>query len=242
MSALNPPGAISMNRLFRSLLTLVLLSSAAVAFAQRQGNTGTSALGGANALGGSSLGGSALGNAASSAIGGGTSIGGGAAQSGTTGFAGPQLNDASGALGQTINNGFIGRSDNTGRLIGSQNAGQQSTGVQQNFGALGNRGGGANSGGTVVQRPIRPQHRVSFKFPSRPAAEVQAAVSRQLASGPVSGFESVNLQINGDGIATLQGTVADEDQRKLVEAFVRLEPGVRSIVNDLSVASAAENP
>ena len=52
----------------------------------------------------------------------------------------------------------------------------------------------------------------------------------------------MNLQINGDGIATLQGTVADEDQRKLVEAFVRLEPGVRSIVNDLSVASAAENP
>ncbi|MCA9080559.1 MAG: BON domain-containing protein, partial [Planctomycetaceae bacterium] len=42
-------------------------------------------------------------------------------------------------------------------------------------------------------------------------------------------------EVNAEGQATLRGQVADEDQRKLAAAYVRLEPGVRSVVNELSV-------
>lgn len=44
-----------------------------------------------------------------------------------------------------------------------------------------------------------------------------------------------------DHVATLQGEVPSEHDRRLVEAYVMLEPGIRTVVNRLTVNPSAQN-
>jgi hypothetical protein len=78
-------------------------------------------------------------------------------------------------------------------------------------------GGTANSGGAA-----------------NPTGSVSAAVTANPGNSPNSAGVSVTL--NDQGVATLRGTVGSDHASRLAAAMARLEPGVRSVDNQLSVA------
>ncbi|MEZ5940905.1 MAG: BON domain-containing protein [Planctomycetaceae bacterium] len=220
---------------FQGFLALAFAFTTSVTFAQAIGNTGGQT--GNSAIGGSS--------AASAVGGGGGSNVGGAGLGGNTGAVqGPQFNSGDGSLGDQVGqNGFIGRNDNTDRFIGSQMAGQGTGAVQRNnYGSLGGRRStGGNQSLNVSQILIRPRIRVSFDVPLVPVQQVEQRVSKQLVKLPVPNVEGVQVQLDERGTAFLSGKVATEHEKKLVEAFVRLEPGVWGIENQIEIVPAAEN-
>lgn len=181
---------------------------------------------------------------------------------GNAGFGGNNQFGAGNAGGQQ---GFIGRSNTQGAMIGNRQAGQQGQGGRNQFGNQGqfgrnnqnqfNRGGqnrnfmqqqqgmldgGQGMQGQQQQRSIRPQLKVAFdvgvpdlQATSRRGADVQARferISRRAA------LEGVTISVDGSTV-TLRGQVASEDARKLAGMLVALEPGVRSVKNELTVGA-----
>jgi osmotically-inducible protein OsmY len=156
----------------------------------------------------------------------------------------------------TARQGLVGRADTAGRLVGSANAGQQNFGTGSNalgqqfgtrsrglnrqsnlFGgmgddAFGGSGNGTNANGYRV--PI-PQQKVAFEYRERPAPEVSQRISTQLDKvSQRLAIRGIALSVD-EGTVTLRGSVKSEGDRRLAEQLVRLEPGVRQVVNELAV-------
>lgn len=112
---------------------------------------------------------------------------------------------------------------------------------------------------------IRPRHRIAFDYTAQQTQTVAATLQTRLSpfasnpnglttpvgpggtaaavSTPVSGnpdgagnAAGVSVTLNEQGVATLTGTVATEHAAKLAAAIARLERGVRSVDNQLTVA------
>ena len=84
---------------------------------------------------------------------------------------------------------------------------------------------------------IRVRLRSDVQVPAQPPRAVQSRVQRQvLLNSPIQ------RRINGmavsvlDGVATLTGTANSEQDRRMAELVLRLEPGVRQINNQIVVA------
>jgi hypothetical protein len=74
--------------------------------------------------------------------------------------------------------------------------------------------------------------------PPETPVEVRADLQNMLArSGQLDSRDAVRILMDGQAVV-LQGEVADEDERRLVENMVLLTPGVGAIRNEL----AARNP
>ncbi|HEX6987254.1 MAG TPA: BON domain-containing protein, partial [Planctomycetaceae bacterium] len=89
--------------------------------------------------------------------------------------------------------------------------------------------------------PMRPTQRIAFDFtPATPAAAVERVTSR--FDGIVSRrpeLSGVTFATDDSGRVVLRGTVPSDDARQLAAALVRLEPGVREVVNELTVGGGA---
>jgi len=156
--------------------------------------------------------------------------------------------------------GFVGQNFGTGNFVGQANAangqgqglnqrgnqnnqrGGVNRAVQQqlNGGGFGgqNNFGGQNGGGASQQIVIRPQQRIAFDFP-KPAADQIIGNTRTRFSKLASrqpALAGVGIAMNAEGVAVLTGSVVSEDQRRLAEQLVRLEPGVRNVENNLTTA------
>lgn len=108
---------------------------------------------------------------------------------------------------------------------------QRSNNVQRNP-------SGATGGGT--SRPaLRPRYAVGFDYRVQPVAAAHTNVTTSItaASRQVPQLAGVQVEMSTDGVVTLSGDVASEDERELAAALSRLEPGVDSVVNDLSVTA-----
>lgn len=162
------------------------------------------------------------------------------------------VNQPRGLLGSsTTQNGMLGAAqqgatqggmnrNGQGMNQGNRNQGNRN----QNRGA--NRGNnqqqqqfanqGSNQRGNGSQRTIRPQLRVAFDSP-RPKSEmtVKKLNTRFDGLSKKEGLSGVSVAVN-DGKVTLRGQVNSEESRKLAGMLVALEPGVRSVQNDLTVA------
>ncbi|MEZ6072286.1 MAG: BON domain-containing protein [Pirellulales bacterium] len=163
------------------------------------------------------------------------------------GTAGGQFGSATGPTGGNI----VGRDDSTGRFVGDQRVNQLGQGgntgrTNRNFAnrSRDNRNANARNGqlndansGQRNRAAIRPRQRVAFSYTPPTAQSVGAQIGEQLRGislqyGELSG---VDVVVDAEGVATLTGTVAEPEQRRLAELIVRLEPGVRSVRNDLFV-------
>lgn len=176
---------------------------------------------------------------------GGGNVGAGAGmQTGQTGQAGTQQS-------------FVGRRNNAGRFVGDQRVGQQTTagsayeqgatGRSRNFGnrAFGNRGmtrngnqrGGRSGQGSESEIVVRPRYRVAFSHPEPAARSVQSSLQAQFerTSSRASGLQGVEIRVGSEGVAVLQGTVDSEADRRLAAMIARMEPGIRSVRNELTV-------
>lgn len=167
------------------------------------------------------------------------------AATGGTSLEGPQFNLGDGSLGAELGQGFVGAGDGS-TFIGNRLAGQGQAGnFASQFGALG-QGGGRPTGGQVngnlgrePTRAMAVQTRLSFDFPQPAVTEVQRSLTKTLASIPEIArvSEKVKITVNEGGEVVLSGVLPDLDEGRLLEAMIRLEPGVRSVRNELTAAS-----
>lgn len=175
-------------------------------------------------------GGGSSGNAAGGAMGGGQSS-----------LTQSSLNTGDGSLGATVGtSGFVGRGDTAGRFVGSQNASrQQVVGGAQQFSALQNRNNqNANTNSTPPRQLLRPQVQLGFESPLVMAPPVAETVYARIADLPAIGSRvaGVNMQLDPSGVMVLSGTVASENDRRMLEILTSMEPGVRSVRNEVQVA------
>ena len=156
------------------------------------------------------------------------------AQSGD--FVGVTVEDARAAAiatGAAREGGTDGRGQ-TGRSPFSQFGSRQLNRALQSFGS------GYRGGRTTNQ--VRARIRLGFKVPPpKPAqlAQLGSTLEQRLEkSSWVDTRSPMDVSIE-KGIATLQGVVATESDRRLAERLARLEPGIRQIDNQLTVAAPA---
>jgi hypothetical protein len=245
-----------------------LLLAGAPAFAQTNsaggvfGGSGSSgsSFGGGLSSGGGALGGGALGGGAlgGSALGGGSSFGnnafGGTTTRQSTSSSVPGRYGASAGIGATS---FLGayyinplaQGLPTGSTTGS-------TTSQANFGtalfsltptnqtSTSSRTTAAPNGyyGAPIGVRRLPAYATTLKIKNMPPPESPVQVRDDLRnmlaqSGQLDSRDAVRVLMDGPAVV-LQGVVADNDERRLVENMVRLTPGVNAIRNEL----AARNP
>ena len=149
--------------------------------------------------------------------------GSGGGTGGTGGF--PQ------ATGNTIN----ARSGNAAITTGGRTQqGGQAGGQQGGFGNT------ANQSGIVIPLPrqIAYTATLSFKAPvatmPQVATDLRATIDR---STMLANPRGVGLAMDGN-VVVLSGSVASDDEVRLVEGMVRLTPGVRDVRNELKVGPA----
>lgn len=163
---------------------------------------------------------------------------GGASPFGATAFGGNAFG-TSGGIGGFGSSGLGGIGSLGGGFGGGLGGG--GLGGVGSLGGLGSRTRGATgTGANANQRKVRAVVRPDFSNVPDAGAEAPeplAAFEGRMSRLPVGKrMQSVTASIQ-DGQVTLTGTVATESDKKLAERLMMLEPGVRSVKNQLMVGS-----
>jgi hypothetical protein len=218
------------------------------------GLTGTGATGGFGASSfGSSMGQAGMGGAGGMTGGMGQ---GGMGQTGGLGMTGGL--GATGAAGQSTN-GFLGANNNPNSFLGrntqgqnanfntnqggQRNRGGQQRGLDQQLMNLLNGNGQGQYGGNNLNSQntgVRPRQKIAFEHPAVPSHAVVTTVQTRFVklSDRYPHLKGVDLTVAEDGVVVLRGEVASQHQAKVTESLVRLEPGVKTVRNELSYPSA----
>lgn len=140
--------------------------------------------------------------------------------------------------GDTVggNTATVGREDGGG---GGAGGGFGGLGGGGGFGGLGGLGGLFGFGQTPAQtteRPIRTRLRSAIKVAPMPTAELQRnAISRFRSLPSTPALRGVNVVVR-DRTAILTGVVASDGDRRMSELLMRLEPGIRTVENQVTVS------
>ena len=158
--------------------------------------------------------------------------GSGLAGAGNRGFVGNRGSSAStqGANGQLggANRGAAGRGGLSG--LSRANSGRQNRGNQ-------NRGAASGAQST----PVRPVMVMSFDPPAKNGQHLVTSIQSDLSSAVAQGrLPGIAVEADDQGTVTLNGHVATESDRRKAERLVRLEPGVRNVVNRITVQPPAQ--
>jgi len=160
------------------------------------------------------------------------------------------------AVSTDFGTGLVGRSDNAGRFVGNQFAtelgrGGASASSNRRFArsqtantrSLGSTNRSSRSGNGSNLGTFRPQQKIAFAYVAPPTSAIGSVVTTRLDKimSRTRQLRGLNLQINETGQVTLQGRVESAAARRLAENLVRLEPGVRSIRNELTVRATDSN-
>lgn len=255
--------------LLTSGLVAILLAVPALVSAQQGGNRGNTGSSGFGNTGSSGFGSSGFGSTNSGGFGStgfgstGSSGFGSSGLGGQTGFGQQQGMGGQTGFGNQNQmggnaNGFLGRNMNQNQLLG-RNTGNQGMGGNSDIGrgGGGNRGGGnrganglnalnqlngGGGGGNANQAPlVRPRQRVAFDYPTPVAGTIQTTLEARLTKVSLKspGLKSVMLAIEDKGEVVLRGQVNSAAEAKLAENLLRLEPGVRTVRNELTYPAAA---
>lgn len=134
--------------------------------------------------------------------------------------------------GRNQQQGFVGDNQRTGQ---QQNNRQQ----QQNNRQGGNNDNNQNNQGQQNQdqrRAIRPQYKVTFDRPQKPAADLRSTLQPRFDSlSRTRSLRGVTYDLDTEGIVVLRGTVETPAQKRLAENVVKLEPGVKKVRNELTL-------
>jgi len=168
----------------------------------------------------------------------GTSMGGTAmgAQQGMAGAAGGQR---TGLVGQQ-NTRFVGMA-----AAGQQQAGQmnqfnnrQGQNRNTNRNQAQNQNQNQAGAGASNQRTIRPQLTVNFKHPMASSEKTSTILLTRFEKlSKRTDFKGITIDANGSRV-TLRGEVDSAETGRLAAMLTRLEPGVRSVQNELTVTKA----
>lgn len=166
----------------------------------------------------------------------GTSQMGAAGLARTSGANGLQGANGQGANGQGARFGV----GNTAGRLGQSGLGRQGLNRQGQNGQNRNRNNqGQNQQDDVQNSQVRIRPQVSFPYGERQNTAVNTALSGQFdrigKSNP--DFAGIQFTMDSRSEVTLSGSVPREHAGRLAAALVRLEPGVRSVRNELTVVS-----
>jgi len=249
----------------KRLLTCGLIAVAclvsSVASAQNRGsngssNTGSSGFGNTGSFGSGSAGSSGFGTTGSSGLGGSSGFGStgfgaqnGLGTNGQSGFGGQNQLGANGN-----NGGILGRNTNQNQFLGRN---VQNQGAGGNTGLGGGRGGGGNrgnnglnsqngggNGANANQTPlVRPRQKVAFDYRLPTSAAIQTTLETRLTklSAKAPGLKSVMVAVEDKGEVVLRGEVTSVSESKLAENMLRLEPGVRTVRNELTFPATSSS-
>lgn len=161
----------------------------------------------------------------------------------------------SGTLQQgTAGTGFVGRGDNAGRFVGDQRIGRQPTrmtgsGRFPNAGgrtshATGALFGGSRNGSRSRRAPrvIRPRQQIAFRYPQHRSSTIVTNLRSRFRriSQRQSGLQGVIVSIDEQGTTILSGTVDSVETKSLASILAGIEPGVRTVRNELAVRDKAQ--
>jgi hypothetical protein len=150
-----------------------------------------------------------------------------------------------GQLSEQMGGGFVGQR-NPDVFVGANqvamNAGQAQT---RNFQQV-NRGQNPNQfnqplqttrGAGVRAIQYRAPHRIAFTTPPTPSRSVNLNLARKIEnlSSRQSVFSGVVFNVAEDNTVTLTGTVNSESDRQLANLYMKMEPGVGKIVDELII-------
>ncbi len=176
----------------------------------------------------------------------GSAGGAGGGAGGTGGGAGGRSGTSSGGLassGATSQNVTAKAGSLTQPLFAVTTTGTTATGA----GTTGGRGttGGIGGAGTAGSFNTLGQRRapsytvdIGFKPPPRPAtpAVLQSSIQQKLSAASTLNGNGQKIQVAVSGSTVLlRGNVGSERERRVAEAMVRLNPGVRDVINQLEV-------
>jgi osmotically-inducible protein OsmY len=86
--------------------------------------------------------------------------------------------------------------------------------------------------------PVRIRLEVGFAAPQAPPSAVATALTARLTRlAEDHSIGQPQISVEGDTVV-LRGTAESESQRRVLERFVMLEPGVMSVRNEMVVAAA----
>ncbi len=152
------------------------------------------------------------------------------------------LNSADGSLSATVGQGGFVGGQNSGNFTGNRFAGQTaSQSNQAQFGNLqnNNRTQNRNNQQRSDRKSVRPRYRISFAVPVIPRSDLQNRLTFNEIQIPkqMLSTEKVIVKVDEQGQVTLAGVVATERESKLLESYIRMEPGVRKVNNTLTVTN-----
>lgn len=163
---------------------------------------------------------------------------------GAENFVGADSSDSRNILGyensaQSSSSSRMGRNSRSTTRSSYSNANRS---TNRNYSSYGNSGYGTQSnraryGQTTAD--VQPTLSLGFDYAGPVVPNLTTKlVSRLKTSAVATATLPVQVQVL-DGTATLTGTVASDHERALAEQLLALEPGVRRVDNQLSVAPAA---
>lgn len=113
-------------------------------------------------------------------------------------------------------------------------------GMNNNMG----RNGRLSSRGIGVQQAVRPVIQLSLDaMPNiEPTVIAQAATTNLATNKLMPNLQGVQVNMDASGIATVRGTAANSREATMAAAMLSLEPGVRSVKNEITVTPASSTP
>ncbi len=236
-----------------------------------RGSTGSSGMSGSSGFGSSGFGtagssggfGSSGFGSAGSGMGGMGSGGMGSGGMGGMGSGGMGGMGQGGMGGQQQGGNFLGVNNNQTQFLGRGSTGQQGGMGQNGMNQFGNNGGnrggnrgnnlntmnsmlgnsGMNSGMNRQQPAVRPRQKVAFDYPAPKTDTLHVNLKSQLdrISLRHPGMTNVLVSSESNGELVLRGAVKSEADAKRAVNLVRLEPGVRTVRNELTFPPAADS-
>ncbi len=155
---------------------------------------------------------------------------------GTTGLGG--IGGTTTGLGGTGRTTGLGSTTGLGGTAGIGGAAGRTGGTA---GTTGVGGLGGQNNGLTVNRNVAYTQELKFGAAPVPSPQLQADVQAALSSSSSLGGARVAATVDGSAV-TLRGTVADEDEARLVEGMVRLTPGVKDVKNELDFPGKPKTP
>ncbi len=140
---------------------------------------------------------------------------------------------------------FVGADAGDTSFVGAASAGtsqarnvRRGGGGRTNVNQGGGRGRQRNEVRVVLQLGFTPPKPASIAPRRAPAQVASRLAGRMERSSWIQNRSPLKVQID-EGIATLQGVVSTEHDRVLAERLVLLEPGIRTVTNELQIEPVA---
>lgn len=92
-------------------------------------------------------------------------------------------------------------------------------------------------GGSQSQRVVRPRLQIAFDHTPVAVTAVQTNLNAEFRRLQTSRpeLQNVQIQMGGNREVVLRGRVGSENDKKLAAMLARMEPGVRTVKNELTI-------